>query len=410
MIQLRVGHPPIDLKGEFCELIQKRIDEIDKPTIDALVTNNVSERRTLDYKELLPGSGDEDKREFLSDVASFANASGGDIVFGVADERDESGRATGVPCSAEGLNVVNIGEHKARLEASARDGIAPRIQGIEFQIVNGFVKGPVLVVRVPRSWAGPHMVTFKNLSRFYSRNSTGKYQLDVSEIRSAFVSSVDLAERLLAFRAERVSKVLNSETHKQRPTIILHLVPISGFGSDVRDVARQAEKLPLQLKPITATGWDGHFNFEGYLVFAPLVRSHVQVFRSGVIEAIDEEYLTPWEETSDMRLDAISLEQEIVSAIQRYLEVQRLVGLPLPIMVMLTLLGVKGYSISTPNRMVLRKYPIDRDVLPLPEMIFDDYSADVPKTARTTFEALWQACGYGRSLNYDQDGNWKRLR
>ncbi len=124
------------------QLIQKRIDEIDKPTVDSLVINSVSERRTLDYKEVLPGSGDEDKREFLSDVASFANASGGDIVFGIGDERDDNGRATGVPGSAEGLNVANIGEHKARLESSARDGISPRIQGIQFQPVSGFAKLP----------------------------------------------------------------------------------------------------------------------------------------------------------------------------------------------------------------------------------------------------------------------------
>src|SRR5262245_7743403 len=109
------------------QLIEERIDDIKKSTIDSLVANSVTERRTLDYKEFLPGGTDDDKREFLSDVASFANASGGDIVYGVGDERDENGRATGIPRSAEGLGVSNIGEHKARLEASARDGIAPRI-------------------------------------------------------------------------------------------------------------------------------------------------------------------------------------------------------------------------------------------------------------------------------------------
>ena len=42
-----------------------------------------AEGRTLDYKRTLPGSTDEEKREFLADVSSFANAAGGDIVYGI---------------------------------------------------------------------------------------------------------------------------------------------------------------------------------------------------------------------------------------------------------------------------------------------------------------------------------------
>ncbi len=47
----------------------------------------------------------------------------------------------------------------------------------------------MLVIRIPRSYGAPHMVTFQNTSRFYTRNSAGKHQLDVSEIRSAFALS-----------------------------------------------------------------------------------------------------------------------------------------------------------------------------------------------------------------------------
>ena len=31
------------------------------------------------------------------------------------------------------------------------------------------------------------MTTFKNASKFYARNSAGKYQLDVGELRTAFI-------------------------------------------------------------------------------------------------------------------------------------------------------------------------------------------------------------------------------
>lgn len=64
-------------------MIAKRLSEIEKSDLDALVTNGVSEGKTLDYKLSLPGPSDDDKKEFLADVSSFANAGGGDIVFGI---------------------------------------------------------------------------------------------------------------------------------------------------------------------------------------------------------------------------------------------------------------------------------------------------------------------------------------
>jgi len=37
----------------------------------------------LDYKRDVPGESDQDKKEFLADISSFANATGGDLIYGV---------------------------------------------------------------------------------------------------------------------------------------------------------------------------------------------------------------------------------------------------------------------------------------------------------------------------------------
>lgn len=50
----------------------------------ALISNAVSEGRTIDYKRELPGNSDGEKKEFLADVSSFANTSGGDLIFGLS--------------------------------------------------------------------------------------------------------------------------------------------------------------------------------------------------------------------------------------------------------------------------------------------------------------------------------------
>jgi hypothetical protein len=55
----------------------KAFDQIGKDEIDSLVENEVREGKTLEYKEKLAGSTDSEKKEFLADVSSFANAAGG---------------------------------------------------------------------------------------------------------------------------------------------------------------------------------------------------------------------------------------------------------------------------------------------------------------------------------------------
>ena len=59
-------------------MLPQHFDAIDKDDIERLVANNVAEGRTLDFKEELPGSSDNDKKEFLFDVSALANAQGGD--------------------------------------------------------------------------------------------------------------------------------------------------------------------------------------------------------------------------------------------------------------------------------------------------------------------------------------------
>jgi hypothetical protein len=49
-------------------MINKKFDSIDKSDIELLITNEVVEHKTVDYKEDLIGGTDDNKREFLADV------------------------------------------------------------------------------------------------------------------------------------------------------------------------------------------------------------------------------------------------------------------------------------------------------------------------------------------------------
>jgi predicted HTH transcriptional regulator len=210
-------------------VIHKPFDQIDKVDIESLVDNAVEEGRTIEYKQALPGNADKDKKEFLADVSSFANAAGGDLLYGVEEARDAGGQPTGIPASTPGLAIPNEDTEIRRLENIIRDGIRPRIAGIHMQAVGGFANGPVLLARIPKSYAAPHMVTFQEHSRFYSRNSKGKYPLDVGEIRVAFALSESLPERIRSFRTERLARIIADETPmplRRVPILVLHIIPV----------------------------------------------------------------------------------------------------------------------------------------------------------------------------------------
>ena len=58
------------------------LQDISLDDLQRLVTNAVSESRSIEYKQALPGTTNDDKKEFLADVSAFANAVGGDLLYG----------------------------------------------------------------------------------------------------------------------------------------------------------------------------------------------------------------------------------------------------------------------------------------------------------------------------------------
>jgi predicted HTH transcriptional regulator len=77
-------------------LAGKQLDSLNVDDLQALIDAGVSEGREIEFKVAV-GSADKDKREFLADVSSFANASGGDLLIGVAAKGGIATELTGFP-------------------------------------------------------------------------------------------------------------------------------------------------------------------------------------------------------------------------------------------------------------------------------------------------------------------------
>jgi len=66
--------------------LEKDLQLIQEADLEELIKNKVPEGKTTEYKQVLPGSSDADKKEFLADVSSFANAAGGHLLYGIRAE------------------------------------------------------------------------------------------------------------------------------------------------------------------------------------------------------------------------------------------------------------------------------------------------------------------------------------
>jgi len=199
-----------------------------KADVDELIKREEIERRTLDYKAELPARNDEAKEEFLGDVSSFANAVGGFLIYGVRAKRDDAGKTTGGPDEATGIANLNPDTERLWMEDVIRSGIHPRIPSFEIDPIEGFSEGPVLVIRIRRSWLAPHVVKVRKSTRFYSRTSTGKYPLDPGEVRDAFRQSLIADDRVRSFRDGRLARVLAGDTPinlSASPKLVMHLIP-----------------------------------------------------------------------------------------------------------------------------------------------------------------------------------------
>ena len=370
--------------------------------LQTLLDNGVCEGKTIDYKEKLHDKSDSDKKEFLYDISAFANASGGYLIFGIKEDG-------GVPTEICGLDILDVDAVILKLENIIRDGISPRISGVTTKGIFLSNNRVVIVFRIPRSFSQPHMITFKNASKFYSRNSAGKYQLDVGELRTAFTLSANTIDRIRDFRHQSLKMILSSETRIKMNSgakIVLHVIPIGAFDSAINfDVNSLKQQSP---SPMSGTGWDSRYNFDGLLCFTNTLYSYTQFFRNGIIEAVDAFILEPREQVKYSRkIPSILYEEKIIKKLSEYILILEKLGVELPFFIMLSFLDVKGYSMSNSNSYFLGyDYQIDRNNLLMPEVMIENFDFEPSKVMKPIFDAVWNACGYSGSMNYDDSGNW----
>ena len=65
----------------------KQFSDIGESDLQSLIEDQVPEGKNIEYKSKLPNKSDRDKKEFLADISSFSNSSGGYVFFGITEKK-----------------------------------------------------------------------------------------------------------------------------------------------------------------------------------------------------------------------------------------------------------------------------------------------------------------------------------
>lgn len=388
-------------------MIPKNFDDINKEDIERLKVNKRQEDRYLEYKSELPTEKEKSKKGFLQEIIAFANTSGGDLLCGITEKK-------GVPEELIGLQINDIDKEILRLENMIRDGVSPRIQGIGIKPIDGFDKGPIILIRIPKSWNAPHMVTFQTKSGFYSRHNNRKNPMDITEIRNNFLAYGDLSKRIKEFRDERLLKIINKDVPIKlgpKPKTILHIIPVSSFEIGSHIDLKNLMGLTKHFIPILGRSNHRHYNIDGYISYEMELEdysgAYCQLYRNGIIESVEADLSFEYENRTAFY--STHFEDKLIHATKNYLSGLKNLEVPFPIILMLSICGAHE-KILTIDGLQRRFIPFDRSTLKFPEVIIEEKDSQIDKLLKPIFDALWNAAGYECSFNYDEDGNWNPKR
>jgi len=395
-------------------LDQKRINELSEVDLLALVEGRVSESRYIDYKSALPGPQERERLDFLRDVSSFANTLGGYLIYGMTEE---GGTATGL----SGLGTINPDKEILRMEEILRTGMRPRIHGVAFRPIALSSGGLALVVKIPRSWNGPHQVVYNTDYRFSARGQNGKYFMEVDELRTHLTGVETMLEKCRNHRLERVAKIAAGESMakpiRKVGHVVIHYLPIAGFADGFRLSLETKGHQPPVPYPMQFQwgGFSNKFCFDGLHIYtrgsSNQPEDYCLVGWSGAIEVV---HLYPWREPDPRDpwaecLIASTVETDVKATIEYILSVSADLQVDPPGIFALSLIGMNGWKFSAGRRFEEHRQIVDRDPFLVSEVFADFDGADVNAILKGLVDPLWNSGGWQESPNF-KEGVWAAPR
>ncbi len=398
---------------------------------ERLIDERRKEGKTIDYKERFDftchgpnkvewdkhGKGVEGyKLEFLKDVSSFANASGGVLVYGIRAKHAIPTDLLGMSISDKCIETINNELNDLILQY-----IEPRMVVKYYPIPVEETK-KVWIVSIPKSWMAPHQVVYNAHNRFHARSEAmNRYELDVNQIRSIFLLTATATERIHNFVEERALRITQDKQLRKGPKVILHLTPQNSFDQAQQYSLQALANTKPELLPISARSVAGspRPNVDGLMRLTSSDKDgksfgYIKIFKNGIIESVDSgsfiRYVNdPPRKGEHPLLYIHKLEAVLITRLREYLPSLSNLGAEPPICIFLRLINVEGVKIMQDREGGF--YPaddnfIDLNFVTVPGVSVWSYDDDPYVFSRDIIDPLWNAGGYLGSPNFSEDGTY----
>jgi Putative DNA-binding domain len=179
----------------------------DKSKLEALHTGNVKEGLHLEYKasDAVDKASDTKKLEMARDVSAFANADGGQLVYGMTENEHEPAGLD------QGIDAKLYPE--IWFEQVLQQHITPGISGLRPRHVPLGNSMVAVVIDVPATKGDPHQMSD---GRYYRRHNFNRLIMEHYEVRDAMRRVLDPALELefVLFLGEAAYKSVEFSTHR----------------------------------------------------------------------------------------------------------------------------------------------------------------------------------------------------
>lgn len=369
------------------------IKNIQKADLQALIDNQVSENRELEYKDYSFAGGklpDKQRDKFMKEIAAFANTNGGTIIIGM--QEDENRLPTKL--SDAGMGLGDFDGWLSSFKQMVLSRIRPHLHGIECVPVVLEDNNIAIVISIPKSYARPHSFWDGNKDEFFMRHVNGIMYMDIDDLRKEFLYTSGLQDKIKEFKRERISLILANECVGDLGNLaklVIHIIPEWSFElGNIVDLKQLY--MNSSVHPLSGSSWNYRYNADGYCIFGAsrllhYIPTYTQFFHNGIIEATEVRSISGYREKEVY--DWSALQGQLMRVITDYGSHLEMMDVPKPWHISASLLNAKGYVTSTCWDM---SAPIERDIVNSLEGICTEDSP-MQDALKVVFDSLSNAFG-----------------
>ena len=400
-------------------MLNKLLDTVTLNDINDLIKNKVEESRTLDYKRTL-SFDEKGTRQLLKHISSFANANGGNIIYGIS----ENG---GIPTNIIGLTfdelgVKDIDDLTLKISGKVEMCLDPGIKNLELKKIDIDIDRFILIIKIKKSYIAPHRMRIGQDHEFYMRGDKTTYPMDTRDLKTAFTSSLALNEQIKQYKTNKVYEILdnaNNYIKDEKAYLIMQFIPLDAFEMKDRPTVYEIGKMAEKVECHPLDNYGSHkYDLNSYLQcfsegniwsYNDRFDEYAKYYKNGIIELVSSGFFAKHNDGNNIKksIPWVKLIQSLQDKTDSYIDFIKLTGSREPIVLSTAMINAGEFYIPTTNSFTNELKLINKNIILFDDIYFEELPEQPIMLYRQFLNDLFNAGGiYGCPI-FNEDGTLK---